>query len=1399
MAKPFTLFEISWEICNKVGGIHTVISTKAKTLVDKMGDDYIAIGPWGLSDVDHDEGFKKEAGFEGFEEACREMGVPVQVGRWRIPGEPRTILVEFSKLYDEKDGILSGLWENFEVDSISGGWDYVEPVLFGHAAGRVIERWWEEFLARQHKRAVAHAHEWMTASSLLYVKEKLPAVGTVFTTHATMLGRALSSLGHSPEDGLGGREPSELAEENGVVSKHSMEGIAARESDVFTTVSEVTAEEAGLLHARQPDPITPNGLDLSVVDALAGDATRQEARAKLAHEASCFLGTDVSEAMFLAVSGRYEFHNKGIDMLLDALARIQAKPGRPIVLFALIPAGNSGVRDEQIERRSRDLADIEDALGISTHHLFDEDNDPIHEHCKKVGLTNKTGDRIQVVQVPIYLSEKDDFLGLSYLAVLRAMDLSAFPSYYEPWGYTPQESLAVGVPTITTDYAGFGHWARKAGIEAKQGVTVLSRVGVHFDAATESLVDAIETFMDENRAPAERYEACRATALKSSWSDFVGRYDTAYNAALESVQGRMARGVPQVRRPRTRIALEQQKGSSPRLFSFDVATTIPDELSDLKRLSMNYWWCWDHDAPKLFEELSPEAWRKHGHNPRAFLHHVSPEDLAERSRDQGYRQRLKQAVQRFDTYMGASPVNTADAPNDTHPIAYFCAEFGLHESLRVYSGGLGILAGDHLKSASDLNLPLVAVGLFYAMGYMGQKLSPTGDQIAVDLPNDPRELALRPVRAPGDASGHLVLELNLPGRKLHLKAWEVNVGRVSLYLLDADHEHNRSEDRALTRNLYGGDSETRLQQEIILGRGGVRLLRALGIRPSVYHMNEGHAAFLTLERIGELAREGASFAEAHEFVCATTLFTTHTPVPAGHDRFSEELLRRYFSDVEKWLGVPWERFYALGQADGDQEDFNMSYLALSCSSFCNGVSKLHGTASRELLRAYWPRLLEAEVPIDTVTNGIHLPTWTHPRIAQAMGVVDRPVTSEDFERLGLGASPRIWKAKVALKHDLLGFLRERIERRGQERGESPALLSRIVDGLDEKALYIGFARRFAPYKRADLMFHDADRLAALLNSTDRPLRILVAGKAHPADGLGRDLIKRIAERTREDAFVGRVFLLEDYDIELARHLLQGVDVWLNNPKRMQEASGTSGMKGAANGTLHLSIGDGWWPEAFDGENGWTLGGESVYEDSELQDELDANSLYRLLEDELLPSYFERDIDGIPKSWVARVVRCLASIPCEFNTDRMVDEYHDKAYQPLGSEFSRLSTDNRWQLRSRVQERKRLQGGFASVSFEKIEVSKIDELAVGDALEIHVDVRLGVLQPDDVNIELILDQPEGAASTLTVVPLGFVQELDGVHVFEGAQPLRRSGNFSYGVRVTAKQEFATGRGDLVVWA
>ncbi|MFT5464854.1 MAG: phosphorylase/glycogen(starch) synthase, partial [Planctomycetota bacterium] len=1066
------------------------------------------------------------------------------------------------------------------VDSLSGEWDYVEPVLFGHAVGRVIERWLEEFSSSASRRSVIHSHEWMTGSAVLYAKQNLPSVGTVFTTHATMLGRALSSLGHSPEDGLGGQTPEQLAEDNGVVAKHSLEGICAREADAFTTVSEITAREAELLHGRSPDPLTPNGIDLSVIDEVAGDTTRADVRTALTRVASTFLGEDVTDAAFACISGRYEFHNKGIDMTLDAVRNLEDRSGRRVVLFVLVPAGNSGMSAELRERLDGDTP-TDGPLGISTHNLHNQEQDPVIERCASLGLVNAPGSRIKIVQVPIYLSADDGFLNEPYEAVLRAMDLSAFPSYYEPWGYTPQESLAVGVPTITSDYAGFGRWAAGEGLSRADGVFVLERVKKTFENGVSTLEAELERFLSSDVDAQTLRGRCRKAADRASWRDLAANYTQAHSQAIDGVQKRLEQGVPQLRRPRRVVSVESSHDSKvPHLIAFDVSATLPGALAGLARLARNPWWSWDPEAASLFEEISPRSWAACDHDPVAFLQRVYPEDARAKAKDAEFVAKVKRVMERFERELSEPSLkgrwtegrDASGSISVEHPVAYFSAEFGIHESLRIYSGGLGVLAGDHLKAASDMNLPLIGIGILYSHGYMGQSLSPSGEQVAIDHVNDPLHLGLEAVREPGGELLEIVVPL--PGRDLHLRAWRYNVGRIALYLLDANVDANREEDRDITRNLYGGDGEMRLQQEIVLGRGGVRLLRKLQIQPSVWHMNEGHAAFLTIERVGQLAlKEGLTFDTARELVRATTLFTTHTPVPAGHDRFGEDLMRRYFSDAAEWVGVPWNQFLSLGQEpEGGGGDFNMTHLALHFSSWVNGVSQLHAEVSRELLRNYWPRLLMEEIPLKGITNGIHLGTWTAPEVMKVLGVRDRAMRGEDFlSKLDKSGRKELWQVRQDLKSRLLTTASESVRERLVQRSESPRILEALEEGLSEKrALVIGFARRFAPYKRAHLLFQDIERLERILNSTDRPVRILIAGKAHPRDGRGKEILQDVFRRSREGSLLGKLVFLEDYDIALARHLVRGVDVWLNNPTRKLEASGTSGMKVCANGGLNLS-------------------------------------------------------------------------------------------------------------------------------------------------------------------------------------------------------------------------------------
>ncbi|MFT5284981.1 MAG: phosphorylase/glycogen(starch) synthase [Planctomycetota bacterium] len=1402
---PYHLFEVSWEVCNKVGGIYTVVSSKAKTLTEKLGDNYVVIGPWLLSD-EEDSPFDEEPGYEAFSESCRAMGVPVRVGRWRIKGQPLTILVEFSALYEHKDDLLTELWDEFEVDSMTGEWDYVEPVVFGNAAGRVIERWWQEFIAPHHGQAVAQFHEWMTGSGMLYLRNHTPEVAGIFTTHATMLGRSIASTGVAPVEGLDGRTSAEAADERGVTAKHSLEGTCARFADTFTTVSGITAVEAEAYHDRKAEPLLTNGIDLDVVDGLTAAHPRAEVQSMLRELASSFFGTDVSNAVLLATSGRYEFSNKGVDLLLDSLGQLNSEEGREIILFVLIPAEHAGLLPEFAQRLDGKLTS-DGPLGISTHELPDPGNDPVHQRCATLELDNAPGSRVRVIQVPLYIGEDDGLFNMSYEAVLRGFDLTCFPSFYEPWGYTPQESIAVGVPTITSDFAGFGVWARDANLTPANGITVLSREHKSFDEARDELSECLRSFA---KAPIEDLtDACRASALLTSWAGFGANYFTAFESAIAAAKTRCAEAKVKRYQPSIPVHRESDSAASkPRLLDFDVTATLPPELQGLQRLASNYWWCWTPEVSALFKELSPLSWESSGHSPIRFLRSVFEEDLQRCAADKTFVSRLDALVKRFDAYMEANvtELSLGDGNSITakNPIAYYCAEFGIHESLPIYSGGLGILAGDHLKSASDLNLPLVAVGLFYRKGYMRQKLNLAGEQIAVEQSNDPRNLAVDLVR---DADGQpLEIKLTLPSSQLTLRAWRAKVGRVDLYLLDADNEKNRPEDRIITERLYSAEPEMRLRQLIVLGRGGTRFLKALGIKAAATHINEGHGAFAGIERVRDLIHdEGLTFKQAQQLVRATTVFTTHTPVPAGHDRFSEDLMRRYFSNLPNWTGLGWDDFVGLGQS-GDDNDFNMTYLALNFSDSVNGVSRLHGAVSRELLQPFWKQLLTCEVPVGHITNGIHLPTWVSADLKALIGAEGRLVTGDDFVKNTQSIDDKqLWTVRRKARAELILHAKSVLKKSFIERQDSPTLLRRMQAGLDdENALLIGFARRFVPYKRSALAFRDLERLKSILNNADRPVRLLFAGKAHPADTSGQELVKQIAELARHEDFIGKVFFLENYDVEIARYLVQGVDVWLNNPIRRLEASGTSGMKVAANGGLNLSILDGWWVEGYNGQNGWAIGNERTFVDQPLQNELDAENLYRLLEEEVTPLFFDRDADGIPKAWLARVKNCLETCSPMFDSNRMVSEYRDWAYLDNSRNYFELTSDKNAKAIQLAKRARRITKQFGNISIVNAVVTDLDNFHVGDELRAAVDVELGELAPDDVVVELVLGHKldDEDIHEPKIVALDVDGQSDeGHHIFKGHTEMMSSGNYTYGIRVRAREgaDWDHSLARLVHWA
>ncbi len=699
---------------------------------------------------------------------------------------------------------------------------------------------------------------------------------------------------------------------------------------------------------------------------------------------------------------------------------------------------------------------------------------------------------------------------------------------------------------------------------------------------------------------------------------------------------------------------------------------LPSRLRRLADLAYNLWWTWHPDAGKIFQTLDPQLWEATGHNPVQFLRQVPRERLDALLQDRYYLEHYDQVIQSFDDYMAGADSTwfSRQFPQDINrPIAYFSTEFGLHKSLPIYAGGLGILSGDHLKEASDLGLPLVAVGFLYTQGYFTQRILDDGWQEATYANLAFQDLPVLPVIDQGHEP--LLVSLELAGRTVHARLWRIQVGRVALYMLDTNVEQNRPDDRTLTARLYTSDLELRLAQEIILGIGGVRALRSLGYNPGTWHMNEGHSAFLVLELVRERVAAGSTFDEAVEDVRGRTAFTTHTPVPAGHDRFPEGLIDKYFATYWPQLGLERQTFFALGgHAQDGGETFGMTTLALRTTGRHNGVSRLHGQVAREMWAPLWPDRPVDEVPIGSITNGVHTGSWLARRMRDLYAAylgpdwaerVDDPETWQNIEVI---PDRELWESRRHLKRKLVAYARERVRAAWVEGRLHPVQVVASGVLLDPYALTIGFARRFATYKRADLVLSDPERLLNLINQPDRPVQIVFAGKAHPADEPGKQLIQAVYREVKRAENGGRLVFLEDYDMNLARYLLQGVDVWLNTPRRPNEASGTSGQKAALNGALNFSVLDGWWPEAYNGLNGWAIGEGQTREDPDAQDAADADDLYRILEDEIIPLYYiERSADGLPGEWLRRVRESIRTIAPQFSMRRMLKEYVYQVYLP----------------------------------------------------------------------------------------------------------------------------------------
>ena len=1407
---PNYLFEVSWEVCNKVGGIHTVIASKAPTVKRQLGDKYITVGPDFLQDAANPE-FKEDTTLmAAWRESLYKQGVRVRIGRWAINSEPIAILIDFKSFFSEKDEILKRLWESYHVDSLSGQWDYVEPVLFGYAAGVVIASFAENMAASTDK-IVAHFHEWMAAAGSLYLRDNAPYVATVFSTHATVMGRCIAGNRLPLYTDLHKFNADELARQFNVMAKHSLEKSAATYADAFLTVSEITANECRYLLGREVTRITPNGFENDFVpEAKELETLRKDSRQRIIDVASATWDYEFrSEPLIVATSGRYEYRNKGIDVFLESLKQLAASNlERDIIAVVAVPAASTGARADLVAHLENKEASIDPSQRrYLTHYLENEAWDQV---CQSVdgSILSTTASRVKVLFVPTYLNGHDGVFNMPYYNLLAGVDLSVFASYYEPWGYTPLESVAFGVPTVTTTLAGFGLWIAKH--SSHDGIDIVRRDDYNEREVVLQITDVVKRYLGLNaEAMAEARTAAQEMSTTALWKKLFKEYMAAYEEAIDNSISRTNRVLIDGgdRSEQINFVRQQLTSNRPSWHRLMVEKGIPERLKALDELSRNLWWCWTASARDLFESIDEELWVKVDRNPIVLLDKLSAARCEELCADKEFLKRMDAVYKEFTEYM-------AEKPSPEHAkVAYFSMEYGLHSSLKIYSGGLGILAGDYLKEASDRNVPMVAVGLLYRYGYFTQRLSAQGAQEATYEAQNFFKLPISPVR---DEFGNWVTtQVALPGRTLYARVWKCQVGRTDLFLLDADYEANLEEDRQVTYYLYGGDWENRLKQEILLGVGGIRALVKMGIKQEVYHCNEGHAAFIGVERIRNLiAKKHLSFSEAMEVIRSSSLFTTHTPVPAGHDAFPESMIRQYMSHYPDVLGITWDQFINLGKTNPNDpnEKFSMSVLACNLSQEVNGVSWLHGEVSKDILGNMWPGYFKNELHIGYVTNGVHFPTWVASNLRRLYAKYFGDAFSghtyniPEWQNVHKIDDKELWAERMMLKERLIKTIRKRFSDPTQVRLQSPRQMVQVTESIKPDVLTIGFARRFATYKRAYLLFTNLERLSALVNNKERPVQFIFAGKAHPNDKPGQDLIKRIVEVSAMPEFVGKIVFLQNYDMELARRMVQGVDVWLNTPTRPLEASGTSGEKCVMNGVMQFSVLDGWWVEGYKEGAGWMLPMERTYADQRFQDELDAEMIYNTIEEQIVPLYYDRAEDGVPHRWVNSVKKCIADIASNFTTNRMLIDYEERFYNKLAARKRTILDNNYMMAREIAQWKRKVSAAWDNIAILDVKRAEIESEAmfVGKKYRFELTLDLAGLAKEDIGAELVVATQIEAGQAANVVEtrrLEIVAEEGNTVTLALDYAPEHTGTFDVALRVFPVNDKLEHRMDfaLVKWA
>ncbi|MEN2992076.1 MAG: alpha-glucan family phosphorylase [Bacteroidia bacterium] len=1309
---PNLLFEVSWEVAHKVGGIHTVLVGKAPLLQQQWNGLYLLIGPYLPQE---NSGWTPDPTLYAEWRAYfqQRYNLSVYAGYWHI-GEARlpTLLIDFYPAIAQKDAIFASWWEKFGVESLWGGWDYIEPAIFGYVAGQVIQSFREFYYGDV--ETLAHFHEWLTGGGILYLKAHAPTVATLFTTHATVAGRAAGGE-LIPRDQLWN-----WLRARNLLSKHTLEQAAWQQADAVTTVSPQISQEALHYLGRAADLITPNGWN---PPSNLPVAAAREWLDRLSQAWGCS-----PQTFWLLHSGRPELENKGTLALLEALRLYQQNPlpDQTLAVILALPAAHEGPAGPPTK-----------PLWIS-HKLLQPQENPLCRLLENWEFTRPQS--LRLAYIPVYLEGQDGVVNLPYYALLGAVDASAFPSRYEPWGYTPQESLGMGTPTLSSQQAGFGQWMQA---HLKSPSEALTLIDYGQPDVPRQILNWLyrQLQISPSQRPALRQEAQRLAEF-TRWIHFLPFYQRAYQLAQTKAQARLWQRLTPLQTTEKKTFIWHRAFFLP---------SLPEELKPLRSLAYNLWWSWNADAQQLFRLIDLPNWERY-ENPVWLLNHTPQRRWQELVQDEEFLRLFRQVLQRFQTYM-AAPLK-AHRPR----VAYLCLEYGLAKCLPFYAGGLGVLAGDYLKEASDQGYPLLAIGLLYRQGYFTQRISAQGEQVAETSNLRFTDLPLEPVRQPDGR--WLRLKLTFGPTPIFLKVWVVHVGRVPLYLLDADLSENPPEVRTITAQLYTGNPETRLLQELVLGFGTQALIEALPAQVDVFHYNEGHAAFHLLAYWLGRRRKGLPLETAQLETRTCVLFTTHTPVPAGHEAISPEHLRTHLhSSLLQELGISWETLLEWGRMPDQPTKFSLTAFCLRFCARTNAVSQLHARVSQRMFASLYPGYLAVEVPVKGITNGIHLSSWQAPEWSQ---------------------STCPWETHQTLKRALLSYLRRRLYAHAGPVAYLEALQA-FLSETDEETLLLGFARRFATYKRHLLLFQ-YEGLARLF--AEAPVRLILAGKAHPSDEAGKAALKAAWQKALEPPFKGKVLFIPDYDMQLARYLVQGVDVWLNLPICGLEASGTSGMKAALNGVLHVSMPDGWWAEVeAEAAGGWTVPACTT-EDAAIRDAWEAAQLAYLLREEVLPLFRRRNAQGKPTEWTQRMAKTQTYIRHHFSTQRMLGQYETLFYQPMTETRRALTPERQAYL---LNLRQKLQKSWDAIRVKRLSLPPFAEkpYPAEAAFSVEAEVELGDLPEEALGVELVLVSSEEEVLT-------FPLSSTAPGLYQGTVEIRDAGVYQYALRLFARNPFSQER-------